>query len=72
MTDSQNGIWANVPQAITKATIEIANMVEKEAENPGNTARSVQVMPRIGGAALKQPTFNWKTADKTKNYKALK
>ena len=41
-----------------------AIIADKEAENPVNAARSVQVMPRTGSQALKKPPFNWKTADK--------
>ena len=40
----------------------------KEAENAINATRSVQVMLRNGGSALKQPTCDWKVADNTKNY----
>ena len=35
-------------------------MLVKEVENPLQTVRSVQVMSRTGGPALKQTTFDWK------------
>ena len=50
-------------QAIIQAA-KTTIMVVKEAENPVNTARSVQVMPRAGSPALKQSTFDWKARDK--------
>ena len=54
-------------QAITQAAKEAAKaaiMAVKEEENPVIIARSVQVMHRMGGPALKLPTFNLKTGDK--------
>ena len=44
----------NVTQRIAQVA-EAVIMAAKEAENPVNTARSVQIMPRTGGPALKQP-----------------
>ena len=56
-----------VMQAIGQVVIEptkAAVMTVIDAENTVNTARIVYVMPRMGSPTLKQPTFNWKAADK--------
>ena len=50
-------------QAITQTAIQAAKAAKiavSEADNSVNTARPVQVMPRMGGPVLKQPTFDWK------------
>ena len=51
----------SMTQAITQAATEAVKatiMAVKEAENPVNATRSVQLMPRTDDPALKQPTFN--------------
>ena len=53
-------------QAITQTDTKEAITPGKETENPVDTAKLGQVIPRTGGLALKQPTFNWKAADKYK------
>ena len=47
-------------EAATKAAIAAV----KEVENTVNAARSIQVMYRSDGPALKQPKFDWKAAGK--------
>ena len=54
-------------QSMVQAIIQEASaaiMAVKEAENQVNAARSIQVIPRTGGSALKQPTCNWNAAGK--------
>ena len=53
----------NMRQAITQEAIE-AIIRGKQAGNPINAARSLQVLLGTGGPALKQPTLNWNAADK--------
>ena len=62
MAEKQSLIQAITHMAIeaTKATI----MAVKVAENQENTAKLVQVMPRLGNLALQQPAFDWKATDK--------
>ena len=46
-----------MPQVITQAATEAAKaeiMAIKEAENPINAARSMQVLPETGSSPLKQ------------------
>ena len=52
----------NMMQAITQGAIDAATAmtVAVKAENPANTASSVQIMPRRDNPAPKQSTFNWK------------
>ena len=48
-------------QTIQRGAIEAAKaaiMAVKEAENPVNTARSIEGMPRTGGPALKESIFD--------------
>ena len=59
MADKQNTM-----HAVTQVAIQAAIMAVKEAENPVNCERSIQVMPRTGSSALKQPIFDWKIAKK--------
>ena len=57
----------NMLLAITQAAIvtpKAAIMAAKEAENPVNAVRSVQVILRVGSPKVKQPTFDWKAAGK--------
>ena len=56
----------NMMQVVTQAATEVMRagiMAAKEAKNPLNATRSIQVMPRIGGPALEQPRFNMKASD---------
>ena len=62
-------------QAIKQADIkadEAALMAVKDARNPVNVARSVEVMPRKGCQALKQPAFEWKAAEKCQELQTLR
>ena len=54
----------NMTQANTQAA-KAAIMAAKEAQNPVNIARTVQVMLRTDGPALQQPTFDAKAADRS-------
>ena len=50
-----------------QTTIQAAKaaiMMVREAENPINGARPVHTMPRSGNPVLRQPTLDWKAADK--------
>ena len=54
-------------QEITWAAIEAAKaaiITIRVALNPVNAAWPVHVIPRIGSPVPKQPTFDWKAADK--------
>ena len=60
---------------ITQAVIEAANMVimaAKKAEHLASTGTLAQMMSRPGGSALKQPTFDWRALENTKNCDTLK
>ena len=53
-------------QIMTQANTQAAKatiMVVRGRESV-NVARSLQIMPKRGGLALKQPTFNWKAENK--------
>ena len=56
MVAEQSMLYA-ITQSVIEAT-KAAIMAVKQAENPVNSARLVQVMHRTGSPALKQPTFN--------------
>ena len=62
-------------QVITQAatdTAKAAIMAVREAENPVNAARSVQLMPRTSSPTLKQSKFNLKQQTNIKNYETLR
>ena len=50
-------------QAATEAA-KAAIMAVEEAENPVNSSKPVQGIPRTSGPAQKQPIFDWKVTDK--------
>ena len=53
-------------QALTQAEIESvkATLLCCERVSPAETRRVVHAAPRSSKPSLKQPTFNWKVADK--------
>ena len=54
-------------QAIMQAPIKAANseiMAVREANNLVNNVRPIQTTPKSGDPALRQPTFDWKVANK--------
>ena len=57
----------DITQAIMQAVIKVAKsgiMDRREADNLVNNAKPVCTVPRSGNPVLKQPTFDWKVADK--------
>ena len=50
-------------QATTEAS-KAAIIAVREAGNPVNSAKPVHTKPRSDCPALRQPTFDWKAADK--------
>ena len=62
-------------QKMTQAIMEAAKVVlmaVRGADNLVNSARNVKTMPRSGSPVLRQPIFDWKAADKTRNCVTLK
>ena len=58
----------SMTQTITQAAIKTAKaaiIAIREADIPFNNNRLVHTVPRSGSPALKQPTFDWKVADKS-------
>ena len=73
VTDSANAELNNnknrmaAKQSLMQPNIQAAKeaiMAVKEAENPVNAARSVQIITRTGSPALKQLSFKWKAVHK--------
>ena len=65
----------NMTKAIMQAAMEAAKaaiMVIKEAENSVSTAKPIQMMPKTGDLALKQPIFDWKVPDKYQELQNIK
>ena len=63
MAVKQSMMWA-----VTQAAMETAKaaiMAVKEEENSVNTVRPMHIIPRTSGPTLKEPTFNWKAANKS-------
>ena len=59
-------------QNMTQAIMQAANkatkhktviMVVRKANNPIHSAKHILTVPRLGSSLLRQPTFDWKTAD---------
>ena len=60
-----------IPDITNHRSSQSNKVAVKEGKHPVNTARSVEVMPRTGGPALKQATFDSKAAANTKNYETF-
>ena len=59
----EQSLTQTIMQAAMEATKAVL-MVVREAETLAGNARPIQKVPRMGGPALKQPTFDWKIPDK--------
>ena len=68
MASEQITLRETIAKAVAEATrVAIQAMVATVAERPQSTAG-----PKVGGPAMKQPTFNWETEDKYSKLKTFK
>ena len=64
--DKMAAEWS-MGQAIMQAAIEAikgAILAVREADNPVNGVRPIHTIPRLDSLVWRQPTFDWKAADK--------
>ena len=68
MASEQIKMHVTVAKVVAETTrVVIHTMAATAAERPQSTAG-----PKIGGPAMKQPTFNWETEDKYSNLKTFR